>query len=42
MSSMMPQLFGGDYRFGAGLVTISTLLSIITMPALLMAGLMLF
>ena len=42
MSSMMPQLFDGDYRFGAGLVTISTLLSIVTMPALLSAGLMLF
>lgn len=32
------QLFGGDYRFGAGLSTISTLLSLVTMPLMLMVG----
>lgn len=42
VSCMLPQLFGGDYRYGAGMVTISTLLSLITMPLMLMLGLMLF
>lgn len=42
VSCMFSQLFGGDYRYGAGMVTISTLLSLITMPLMLMLGLMLF
>lgn len=42
ISCMFSQLFGGDYRYGSGLVTISTLLSLITMPLMLMLGLMLF
>lgn len=42
ISCMLSQLFGGDYRYGAGMVTISTLLSLITMPLMLMLGLMLF
>lgn len=37
-ASIFAQLFGGDYRFGAGLATISTLLSLVTMPIMLMAG----
>jgi malate permease and related proteins len=41
-ASMFAQLFGGDYRFGAGLATISTLLSLVTMPIMLMIGLMLY
>lgn len=42
VSCMLPQLFGGDYRYGAGIVTISTLMSMVTMPLMLMLGLMLF
>lgn len=42
VSAMFPQMFGGDYRFGAGLVSISTLLSLIVMPVLLAVALMLF
>nr|WP_321972372.1 AEC family transporter [Paratractidigestivibacter sp.] len=42
LSSMFPQLFGGDYRFGAGLSTVSTILSIVTMPLMLMFGLRLY
>lgn len=42
MCCMIPQLFGGDSRYGAGLVSISTLLSLLTMPLLLMIGLALF
>ncbi len=41
-ASMFAQLFGGDYRFGAGLATISTMLSLVTMPVMLMIGMMLF
>ncbi len=36
------QLFGGDYRFGAGLATASTLFSLLTMPLMLMIGMLLF
>lgn len=42
LSAMLPQKFGGDYRFGAGLVSSSTLLSLVSMPAVLAAGLMVF
>lgn len=42
VSCMFSQLFGGDYRYGAGLVTISTLLSLVSMPLMLMPGLALF
>lgn len=42
VSCMFSQLFGGDYRYGAGLVTISTLLSLVSMPLMLMLGLALF
>ncbi len=42
VSAMFPQMFGGDYRFGAGLVSLSTLLSLIVMPALLAVGLVIF
>lgn len=42
MCCMIPQLFGGDSRYGAGLVSISTLLSLVTMPIMLMLGLVLF
>lgn len=42
VSAMFPQMFGGDYRFGAGLVSLSTLLSLIVMPVLLAIGLMIF
>lgn len=42
MCCMIPQLFGGDSRYGAGLVSISTLLSLVTMPLMLMLGLTLF
>lgn len=41
VSAIFPQLFGGDYRYGAALATASTLMSIITMPLMLMAGLVL-
>lgn len=36
------QLFGGDYRFGAGLSTASTLFSLLTMPLMLTVAMMLF
>lgn len=39
LSAMLPQKFGGDYRFGAGLVSSSTLLSLISMPVVLAVGL---
>ncbi len=39
-TAMYSQMFGGDYRFGAGLVSLSTLLSMVTMPAMLFIGLM--
>lgn len=42
VSCMFSQLFGGDYRYGAGLVTISTLLSLVSMSLMLMLGLALF
>lgn len=42
MTSLMPQLFGKDSQFGAGLVVVSTLLSLITMPLMLMFGLLVF
>lgn len=42
VTAMFPQLFGGDYRFGAGLVSASTLLSLATMPAVLAASLLVF
>ena len=31
--------YGGDYRFGAGLVSVSTLMSLVVMPALLAVSL---
>ena len=42
VSAIFPQMFGGDYRFGAGVVSLSTLLSLITMPVMLALGMMLF
>ncbi len=42
MAAMLPQMFGGDYRFGAGLVSSSTLLSLVTMPLMLWIALQLF
>lgn len=41
-SALFSQLFGGDYRYGAGLVSSSTLLSLVTLPAVLAAGLAVF
>ena len=34
-TSMLAQMFGGDYQYGTGLVIITTLLSMITMPLVL-------
>ena len=42
VSAMFPQMFGGDYRFGAALVSVSTLLSLVLMPLVLAASLVLF
>ncbi len=42
VSAMFPQMFGGDYRFGAGLASVSTLLSLVLMPLVLAASLVLF
>ena len=42
VSAMFPQMFGGDYRFGAGLVSLSTLLSLVIMPLILALGLIVF
>ena len=42
VSAMFPQMFGGDYRFGAGLVSLSTLLSLVIMPLILVLGLIVF
>lgn len=42
VSAMFPQMFGGDYRFGAGLVSVSALLSLVLMPLVLAASLVLF
>lgn len=39
-TAMFSQMFGGDYRFGAGLVSISTVLAMVTMPAMLFLGLL--
>lgn len=41
-SAMFSQLYGGDYRFAAGLVSSSTLLSLVTLPAVLAVGLLVF
>lgn len=41
-TAMFSQMFGGDYRLGAGLVSVSTLLSMATMPAMLFLGLLVF
>lgn len=35
VTSMLAQLFGGDYQYGTGLVIMTTLLSMITMPLVL-------
>ena len=40
VSAIFSQLFGGDYRYGAGLVVVSTLLSMISMPVMLFVGLL--
>lgn len=40
-SAIFPQMFGADYKYGAGLVSLTTLLSIVTMPAVLACGVML-
>lgn len=40
VTAIFPQMFGKDYRFGAGLVSSSTLFSLITMPIMLGIGLM--
>ncbi len=42
VSAILPQKFGGDYRFGAGLVSSSTLLSLVTLPVVLAVGLAVF
>lgn len=42
VTAIFPQMFDKDYRFGAGLVSSSTLLSLATMPAMLGVGLMVF
>lgn len=42
VTAIFPQIYGGDYRFGAGLVSSSTLLSLITMPIMLGLGVKLF
>lgn len=34
-TSMFAQIFGGDYQYGAGIVVISTLASMVTMPLIL-------
>lgn len=41
-SAMFSQLYGGAYRFAAGLVSSSTLLSLVTLPAVLAVGLLVF
>lgn len=40
VTAIFPQMFNKDYRFGAGLVSSSTLLSLLTMPIMLSIGLM--
>lgn len=42
VSAIFPQMFNKDYRFGAGLVSSSTLFSLLTMPVMLGIGLMVF
>lgn len=42
VTAIFPQMFGKDYRFGAGLVSSSTLFSLLTMPIMLGIGLMVF
>lgn len=42
VAAIFPQMFNKDYRFGAGLVSSSTLLSLLTMPIMLSIGLMVF
>lgn len=42
VTAIFPQMFNKDYRFGAGLVSSSTLLSLLTMPIMLSIGLMVF
>lgn len=39
VSAIFPQMFGGDYRLGAGIVSTSTLLSLVSMPIMLAIGL---
>ena len=41
VTAIFPQLFGGDYRYGAALAAASTVMSAITMPLMLMVGLVL-
>ncbi len=42
-SATLCQIFGkGDYRYAAGMVAMSTLLSLVSMPLMLMAGLLAF
>lgn len=41
-TAMFSQMFGGDYRYGAGLVSVSTLLSLVLMPVMLGIGLVVF
>ena len=42
-SATLCQIFGkGDYRYAAGVVAMSTLLSLVTMPLMLMVGLLVF
>ena len=38
MCAMLSQKYGGNYEYGAGLVSLSTLLSLATMPLMLELG----
>ena len=40
VTSMLAQLFGGDYQYGTGLVIMTTLLSMVTMPIVLTLALL--
>lgn len=40
MCAMLSQKYGGNYEYGAGLVSLSTLLSLATMPLMLELGMM--
>ena len=42
VTAIFPQMFGKDYRFGAGLVSSSTLFSLLTLPIRHGIGLMVF